>query len=1386
MNDRSTRRQLVDAAILAAAGFTPLLPGAYAPAALLVVCLLWTATRPPRRELLIGVTLLAAAFVCLALEAGAPAELWSGEERLQADLEARYEAQWSSLSAAADSAREALESGSLVAPSSREDRLRAYLALQGVVDSSVDDVTLKLLDVDGEALAWAGPGLLNSLAAELPSTAGASYRQSFSATTFLVSLPLGGGSRSSWVIAGRSYAHADNPVVHRGDPIRYFPARWRLVAPDAAGGGDEIRLAASGFPTLLLRPQIGVDELSGWRLSSFDLRRKGALVLTVLLLYLAVSRGLGSLLSGAGVERSTVVTVLLIGAAVSLGSGFGLSWVVTTALAVGLGVAWLGLTGRAVTRSSWAAVGRGTGAAGLVLALAFAYQGEFGPLDLSASLSGSAHVLAVRAVLLGVALGFLGRLRGEGAATGFGGSLWLWVGTAGLIFGAAVPDRPIWAIGLLVTGTGAAAFGLLESFDRRNPARPVWLMLLATVLAAGSSEVAYRQRMVRHIDEELLPGLAPPNDSEKLRVREIVTDYLSAPNLDWLGERRVAEIETQDAAYALWWSSPLNRRGILSALTVDIPGHRRSTFSFGIPMESGGIADRDPVSWADLELPVWREAFVSGVHTVRFDPDTLATVRYWVMPRPGVRLGGRLRDLAVSLLRGGPTTLQPVQGELEPAVYALYEADGTALITPWVEAPLLDAGLIEGGQAVVATPTGTARAFARTDSDGVEVVFLPRLSAAAALERAGNYAASMLLLVGGLTLVALLLELPRARFRVLVRRTVRSYSRRLILVYTVLLLVPLLLLNFLVLRDLSQRFTAEQLSDGEAALDSAQHVLGEYILALEPGFGVETALDDELLLWLSRVIGREVNLYWGNNLYASSQPELFTAGLLPDTIPGEIHSRLTLLGQQQAVRTSRAGETRYLEIYAPLRIPGVPPQEKLVMSIPLLAAQEETAAQFASLRRRALLLTGSLVLLMFGVGARLAESFTRPLQELVHGTRRIARGEASLGLAPRELELAELVEAIDQMAARIAEGRERLMREKQVVERMVDNITSGVVSLDDQGRVLLRNRVATALLGVEPGRSVVQSLAGSERLAPVLEFVEQSGAEVRQQTVALAHEGGGESRDWNLVWVPVPGSVAPAALLVVEDATEFLRGQRLLAWAEMARMIAHEIKNPLTPVRLSVEHMQDVYAEDPERFEQVFERCTANILAQVEELRQIAGEFSTYSRIPEIDRQPDDLVDVVEEIVGGYRAAPPPGVTIELVSTLAELPMRLDRRMLGRALRNLIENALRACSEGGAVTVSLDAESDGARARVRVADTGPGVPAEHLTRIFDPYFSTHSSGTGLGLPISRRIVEEHGGEIAARNRNGGGLEVCVELPVQIDGAPTRDLATSTPTLADTT
>ena len=230
--------------------------------------------------------------------------------------------------------------------------------------------------------------------------------------------------------------------------------------------------------------------------------------------------------------------------------------------------------------------------------------------------------------------------------------------------------------------------------------------------------------------------------------------------------------------------------------------------------------------------------------------------------------------------------------------------------------------------------------------------------------------------------------------------------------------------------------------------------------------------------------------------------------------------------------------------------------------------------------------------------------------------------------------------------------------------------------------------------------------------------------------------------------------------------TQLERTHRLEAWAEMARQVAHEIKNPLTPIQLSAEHLRRVHADRGEPMGEVLENCVSSILNQVRLLRQISAEFSSFASSPTARRTPVDVPELVAEVVDPYRT----GLAgrIEIVNRVAApLPRVLvDRTLTARSLANIVENALHAMPSTG--TLSLDASSDAESVTLRVHDTGVGMDEEALARVFEPYFSTKTAGTGLGLPIARRNIELNGGTIELESGRGRGTTVVVRLPVAAD------------------
>ncbi len=1387
-----------------------------AAAGLVVALGVWLWVRPPKRELWIAVPALILAAASMLSGLGQQSVQY-GDAGWAQVAQQRYVALWEALNGQAWRAREEILSlrgprapgpepfdlDTLDLDSRGVADLETFARLERLVAGSTDGTAVLWLDADGNTSAWAGAGLLHELEPSLVPNRGATFIAGFSAVTLLAIEPLDGQrSRSARAVAGRSLATDVLPFAPPGGESAN-DYRWSLVAGDSPGeevaspavspAGGAIRLAAPGLPAMLIERRPGLGEV---QMLHAPFRRRSWLVVGLAMLALAVMRTVGLLLAPPRQQVPWLAASLLaMGGVTALSSAASLSVEIRLALVTVVALAGLGLRGAAWRlQRRWTMILAG-GGSGLLVLGCWLYQRLGVAQDLGGELIAGPEIMALRMVVFGAALGLLGLVAHRPVEGDASSDRWGWLAVCLILAAGSVVDLPWLAIALLMAGGGCAGGWLCGRVLSRNLGSFFVLLLLAVLLSAVAWEVVYRAALRHRLEEHFLVGMSPPDVAEVERLAATIEGFFAHLDLAALTPRPTAGMEYQDLALAVWSRSPLARLDARSALVVtplDRAAASPSAFSTGVSLTDDYEID-DSEAGVEARIDAWRRSRIEGRVEITAGGEPWGSVSWWFQPRPGFALGeaGRAEEILAALLRGEAAgSEEPTQ--LPPSVlYALFDEHGVALVSPWefaVPPPLPESvGNGAGGGVSVTTmdtPAGMARVFSSREADGQEVLYLPLLKPGKALLHLITHANGVLLPLAMATLLALLLALPRAAFRDLLWRTVRSYSKRLILVFSLLLLVPLLLLNLVILRGVERSQLRDRRERGEEALRAAQRAIRERLFNSPTGFDVQTVIADEVLR-LPRMIDHEVNLYWGGDFFASSRKELFTAGLLPRRIPGDVFARLALQRYRVASRLNLDYSPPFLELYTPVLSGSDAGGLDLVVSVSLQTQQEEDAAVLAGLRGQSLAYTTALIALLLAVGSRLAADFTRPIQQIVAGTRRIAAGATSLDLAPSDLELAALVEAVDEMALRISEGRHQLLREKALVEGMVENITPGVLSLDAEYRVLMHNRAAAKLLGVQVGDNLLEVARAADRLTPIADLLRAApsrgaasanpgfsaagstqGAPART-TIRLAGEDRDSQKEWTVVSVPLPvslpGQAAPGSLLVVEDVTEMLQGQRLAAWAEMARIIAHEIKNPLTPVRLSAEHMRQVYHAGSDQFPEIFERCTTNILTQVDELQQIASEFSTYAHIPRIDLSVGDLRAAMEQLIEAYLAAPPEGVEVLFEATEEPLMVRFDGRLLGRAVRNLLENAVRASLGGGQVVLRLAAE--GGRARISVKDRGPGVPSEQLGRIFDPYFSTHQTGTGLGLPIARRIAEEHGGGISARNREKGGLVVEIDMPL---------------------
>jgi signal transduction histidine kinase len=482
--------------------------------------------------------------------------------------------------------------------------------------------------------------------------------------------------------------------------------------------------------------------------------------------------------------------------------------------------------------------------------------------------------------------------------------------------------------------------------------------------------------------------------------------------------------------------------------------------------------------------------------------------------------------------------------------------------------------------------------------------------------------------------------------RALMREVRASFYRKLFLAFVLAAVVPVLALAFVTRAYIASLMRADIETEAVRTAASASRVVEDF--GSLQSRGGAPAMDDNLVVWLSRVIAQDVNIFDASNLVASSERNLFASGLLSTRTPGDVYRAILLDARSSYLGRESVGGPEYLVAAAPVRFQG----RQAILTVPLTLRQQEIQEQIDELDRRVLLATLSFILLGAAIGYYMAERIADPVKRLTRATQRIARGDLDARvLATSSDELRRLVEAFNGMAA-------ELQRQRGELERT----------------------------------------------------------------------------------------------------------NRLAAWADMARQVAHDIKNPLTPIQLNAEHLQRVHADRGEPLGRVVSDCVTNILTQVRLLRQISTEFSSFASSPTPRPEPTVVAEAVAEVVEPYRIGLEGRVVID-VEVPDGLPrIAVDRTLLGRALTNIIENALHAMPAGGRIVVAASA-AGADTVLVAVTDSGVGMDAAALARIFEPYFSTRASGTGLGLTIAKRNVELNGGTIAVSSTRGVGTTVEMRLPV---------------------
>ena len=412
-------------------------------------------------------------------------------------------------------------------------------------------------------------------------------------------------------------------------------------------------------------------------------------------------------------------------------------------------------------------------------------------------------------------------------------------------------------------------------------------------------------------------------------------------------------------------------------------------------------------------------------------------------------------------------------------------------------------------------------------------------------------------------------------------------------------------------------------------------------------------------------------------------------------------------------------------------------------------------------------------------GLTLASGITGPIQDLAQATNKITQGDLNIQIdIEADDEIGLLVKSFNQMTKDLKKSKDgleeanlSLEQRRKYMETVLRNVSAGIISMDGNGIITTMNHAAEKMFDLDPENILFHNyhdLMIPEHLTLVEEFLQEmkeNNESILEKQLELVLKDKALTILLTITKIKDEDGNDSGIVVVFEDLTQLQRAERAAAWREVARRMAHEIKNPLTPVQLSAQRLQRKYGDKLGEEGSVFKECTQTIIDQVEVLKNLVNEFSRYARMPVTTPSLNDLNDVVADSVLLFQDAHK-DIVFEFNKSVRLPKFEFDAEQINRVLINLLDNAVAAINKKeGRIEIQISYDEQHHKAIVAVADDGPGVPSSYKRKVFDPYFSTKKSGTGLGLAIVSSIISDHHGQVSVSDNNPTGTVVSFQLPV---------------------
>ena len=933
---------------------------------------------------------------------------------------------------------------------------------------------------------------------------------------------------------------------------------------------------------------------------------------------------------------------------------------------------------------------------------------------------------------------------------------------------------------ILAAGALTAAMAVVgKDGERGRVASPIRfpLLIVLPLLSAGilyPALLRYRHLILEETGRELLEQIGAPYDNRAAFLLERVADEMS----DRVEEVISSSGDPQGLGYYAWANSSLSAIGQKSSLAIfDARGDPVSAFSLAEFEPDSALMDFFTDRARQASDPFIYHGFSRGRE-------------FYTVIVPCWEGGGLKRFIAVTL----PTDLEE-RLEREPVRFFLDEPEEDALHLPEaMTVKVLGAGEEypdDGNWVTDRDEDGRFRHYRKrvkvgAREKGVEIAF--RLQGPGeSLSRVNFLFLLHLALMAVLGLV--FLEKPPATGWI----WAATFQRKLTITLFIFSMIPTILLAVVSAGEIRHRLDTETRSRARDTLEAVLHSIGRDVgrahdggdtgtIAFAPaaggiyarpaGTGDEEGilLDNRYIQGLARTVGRDLLLFSGSRLMSTSQEHLAQAGMIPGIVGGGSYVDLILKGKEYAFDRKSLGDYPYM--VASKRLSPTGADTPIILSTPLLWRQEEVDREVSDLSYFVLMIIVGIIFLSSVMGITVGSLLSRPISQLREAFERVGSGDFRVSLErERKDEFGHLFSSFREMSKQLETSQRRLSEEKARIDGILQAVGAGIMAFGSDGTLRLVNARAVSLIGGElPG----QIGRGIEELSfrndgwramvrTVRDLLVSKGSGCESEFTVMA---GDESLTVRLVANRLIDEHGESQGVVVafEDISESIRSQKIMAWGEMARQVAHEIKNPLTPIRLSIQHLYRTFRDGASDFPRIIEEEVQVILREIDRLRRIAGDFSRYAKPEEEAPHRVEITAVVREVMDLY-AKEHGRIHHRCVFPESGVWAMATEEGLKKVLVNLIENGREAIEGPGSLEVAVERETGPAEGRVRitVSDTGRGIRKEDLARIFDPNFSTRSGGTGLGLAICKRIVEGWGGEIEITSRPGAGTRVGVRI-----------------------